>query len=368
MSTPDREAGPDTAGLAAFTSQPARFMQPSGCATVPGMRLLVLGGGSFVGRAVVQDALARDWEVTTFNLGRRPAVDGRVDRLVGDRTRPADLAVLGERTWDAVVDTWSGAPRAARDGAHVLKDRVDRYVYVSSGSVYAPPPPRGGEESAPTVDASPDAEDGDYAQLKRGAELAIERVFGDRAVFARSGLILGPHEDVGRLPWWLLRMDRGGEVLAPGPADLALQYIDVRDLARFLLDVGVDGRSGPFNVVSRSGHTTMGGLLEACRAATGNAAQLTWVDPEHIAAAGIEAWSELPVWLPSDHEYRGMHEADVERAHAAGLRCRPVAETVRDTWAWLLSVDKRPPRRSDLPPTGVDPDTERATLAAWHAR
>jgi nucleoside-diphosphate-sugar epimerase len=332
------------------------------------MRLLVLGGGSFVGRAVVEDALARDWDVTTFNLGRRRAEHEQVERLVGDRLRSAHLAVLAERTWDVVVDTWSGAPRAAGDGAAVLKDRVDRYVYVSSGSVYAPPPPVDGDESAPTVDASPDAEDGDYSELKRGAELAIGRAFGDRAVFARSGLILGPHEDVGRLPWWLLRLERGGEVLAPGPADLALQYIDVRDLARFLLDVAVDGRSGPFNVVSRSGHTTMAELLEACRTATASTALLTWVDPGPIAAAGIEAWSELPVWLPPDHEYRGMHEANVERAHAAGLRCRPVADTVRDTWSWLLSVDKQPSLRTDLPPHGIDPDKERATLAAWHAR
>jgi nucleoside-diphosphate-sugar epimerase len=330
------------------------------------MRVLVLGGGSFVGRAVVEDALARGWEVTTFNRGRRPIAGA--ESLVGDRDRPESLAVLRGRRWEVVVDTWSGAPRAAADGAEALRDGVGRYVYVSSGSVYTPPPPRGGDESAPTVDASPDALDGDYPALKRGSELAIERVFGDRTVLARCGLILGPYEDVGRLPWWLLRMDRGGEVLAPGPPDLALQYVDVRDLARFLLDAGAEGRSGPFNVVSRPGHTTMGELLEACRAATDGDARLTWVDADRVAAAGIEAWTELPVWLPPDHEYRGMHEADAGRAHAAGLRCRPVAETVADTWAWLLSLDKQPPLRPDVPPPGLDPATEAATLAAWHAR
>jgi nucleoside-diphosphate-sugar epimerase len=276
--------------------------------------------------------------------------------------------VLAGRRWDIAVDTWSGAPRAAADSAAALRDAVDRYVYVSSGSVYAPPPPLGGDESAPTVDASPDAGGGDYAELKRGSELALERAFGDRVVLARSGLILGPYEDVGRLPWWLLRMDRGGEVLAPGPADLALQYIDVRDLARFLLDAGADGRSGPFNVVSRSGHTTMGEFLEACRTATGSAAELTWVDPDHVLAAGIEPWTELPVWLPHGHHYRGLHEANVERAHAAGLRCRPVAETVADTWTWVQSIDKQPPTRPDVPPHGIDAAREQATLAAWHAR
>ncbi|MCW3013956.1 MAG: NAD-dependent epimerase/dehydratase [Solirubrobacterales bacterium] len=331
------------------------------------MKLLVLGGSSFVGRAVVEDGLRRGWTVTTFNRGRGAVVDERVQRLLGDRLRREDLAVLAEGTWDSVVDTWSGAPRAARDSAAALADRVTRYLYVSSGSVYAPPPPLGGDESAATVDAAPDAEDGDYPALKRGSELAIEAAFGDRALFARAGAILGPHEDVGRLPWWLLRMDRGGEVLAPGPADLALQYIDARDLARWLLDAASDGLSGAFNVVSRSGHATMGTLLDACRQVTGGTARLTWVDPGHVHRAGIQAWSDLPIWLPPDHEYRGMHEADVERAHAAGLECRPVQDTVKDTWQWLLSIDKQPPLRPDLERPGLDAAAERAALARWHA-
>jgi nucleoside-diphosphate-sugar epimerase len=332
------------------------------------MRLLVLGGSSFVGRAVVEEGVRRGWAVTTFNRGRSPAVDANVERLLGDRLRPADLAPLGRRSWDYVVDTWSGAPRAARDSAAVLADRAGRYAYVSSGSVYAPPPPRGGNESAATVEASPDAEAVDYPAAKRGSELAIQAAFGDRALFARAGLILGPHEDVGRLPWWLLRLDRGGEVLAPGPADLALQYIDARDLARWLLDAAAHGLAGPFNCVSRSGHTTMGDLLGACREVTGADATLTWVDPAHVQGAGIEAWTDLPIWLPCDHEYRGLHEAGVERAHAAGLRCRPARETVQDTWAWLVAIGRQPPLRDDLAAPGLDPERERAVLAAWHSR
>lgn len=332
------------------------------------MRLLVLGGTSFVGRAVVEDGLSRDWTVTTFNRGQGAVVDARVESLRGDRTQAQDLAALSERTWDYVVDTWAGAPRAARDSAAVLADRVERYLYVSSCSVYAPPPPLNGDESATTVDAAPDAEHGDYPALKRGSEMAIEAVFGDRALFARAATILGPHEDVGRLPWWLLRMDRGGEVLAPGPAKLALQYIDARDLARWLLDAALGGLTGAFNVASRSGHATMGTLLNACRQATGGDAVLTWVDPAHVQRAGIEPWSELPIWLPPDDEYRGMHEANVEHAHAAGLSCRPVADTVNDTWAWLLSVDKQPSLRRDLPAPGLEPAKEGAALADWHSR
>ncbi len=331
------------------------------------VKLLVLGGSGFVGRAVVEDGLRRGWTVTTFNR-HAAGVDKRVECLRGDRLRSRDLEAFNARTWDFVVDTWSGAPRAARDSAAALADRAGRYLYVSSCSVYAPPPLPGGDESAKTVDAASDAEVGDYASLKRGSELAIEAAFGDRALFARAGLILGPHEDVGRLPWWLLRMDRGGEVLAPGPAERALQYVDARDLARWLLDAAAGGLSGAFNVASRSGHATMGTLLDACREVTGGQSSLTWVEPGAIRRAGVEPWSQLPIWLPPDHEYRGMHEANVERAHAAGLRCRPVTDTVKDTWDWLLSVDKQPPLRPDLDPPGLDPAAERAALAYWNDR
>ncbi|MCW2996279.1 MAG: hypothetical protein JWQ18_3774 [Conexibacter sp.] len=328
------------------------------------MRLLVLGGSSFAGRAVVEDAVARGWRVTTFNRGRGVWSPTEVERVVGDRLEPATLAPLAAREWDLVLDTWSGAPRAARDAAELLAPRAGHYTYISSCSVYAPPPRVGLDEEDPTVEASPDAEGGEYAECKRGAELAIERAFGDRALLLRPGLILGPHEDVGRLPWWLLRLARGGEVLAPGPADQPLQLIDARDLARFALDAAAAGRSGAFNAVSRRGHATMGTLLEAARAATGSDATLTWATPQQIADAGIEPWTELPIWLPPDHEYRAMHAADVEKAHAAGLTTRPVEETVADTWAWLETVARDPPLRADLPAPGLDPVREQALLFA----
>jgi nucleoside-diphosphate-sugar epimerase len=273
--------------------------------------------------------------------------------------------VLGRRDWDVVADTWSGAPSAARDSAAVLAGRAGHYAYISSGSVYAPPPPMGVAEDAPTVPASPDDGDvSDYAQRKRGSELAIAGAFGDRALLVRPGLVLGPHEDVGRLPWWLLRLARGGEVLAPGPADQPLQLIDARDLAAFTLDAATAGRGGAYNAVSRRGHATMGSVLEAAREVTGGAATLTWVPPDVIARQGIEPWSELPIWLPPDHEYRAMHAADVEKAHAAGLVTRPAEETVRDTWAWLSALDGSPPQRADIPPHGLSPEREQAALFA----
>jgi nucleoside-diphosphate-sugar epimerase len=215
------------------------------------------------------------------------------------------------------------------------------------------------------VAASPDALEGSYDELKAGAERAVTAVFGERALLARAGLILGPGEDIGRLPWWLRRVARGGPVLAPGPTDLPLQYIDVRDLASWLLDQGQRRAGGTFNVVSRIGHATMEELLAACVAATGSDAMLRWVDPASILAVGLEPWNDLPIWVPAGHEYRWLHEADVGLAHASGLRCRPVADTVRDTWQWLRAVGEVPPR-AGRPSRGIlrlDPAREAELLA-----
>ncbi|MEH1100013.1 NAD-dependent epimerase/dehydratase family protein [Micromonospora sp. CPCC 205561] len=330
------------------------------------MRLLVLGGTGFVGGATVAEGVRRGWTVTVFNRGLHGGPPEGVRRLRGDRTAPGGLSALADGEWDLVVDTWDGAPRAARDAARALVDRVDRYVYVSSGSVYAAPVAPGSDEDAPVVAAAPDAPDGDYAANKAGAERAVREVFGEQALIARAGLVLGPGEDIGRLPWWLTRIARGGDVLAPGPADLSVQYVDVRDLACWMLDRGAQRRGGTFNVVSRAGHTTMGELLDACVAATGSAARLRWTDPEPILAAGVVPWNDLPIWIPAGHEYRWLQERDVERAYAAGLTCRPVAGTVVDTWAWLRQVGTVPPRagRPQRAPVGLDPRREAALLSA----
>ncbi|MEV0744670.1 NAD-dependent epimerase/dehydratase family protein [Streptomyces sp. NBC_01220] len=336
------------------------------------MRLLILGGTEFVGRAVTEAALTRGWEITVFHRGRHAPPPG-VAELLGDRTEENGLAALagvaepgdGTYTWDLVVDTWSGAPSAVRDAARLLSGRAAHYAYVSSRSVYDYPAPAGLSEDGPLVEgASPDA-DGDvpYAQAKLGGELAVQDAFGDRALMARAGLIIGPWENVGRLPWWLTRIARGGPVLAPGTPDLDLQYIDVRDLAEWLLDASGKGLHGPYNLVSRSGHTTMGGLLNACVRTTGSDAELRWTDTERILAAGVEPWTDLPVWLPPGELYDTLHQGDVSRAYATGLHCRPVEETVADTWAWLCAIGGTAPQRADRPLKGVDPVTEAKLLA-----
>ncbi|HET9125386.1 MAG TPA: NAD-dependent epimerase/dehydratase family protein [Solirubrobacteraceae bacterium] len=332
--------------------------------------LLVLGGSGFVGHAVVAEGVKRGLAVTTFNRGRsgeQPPAGVRV--IHGDRLDPDSLAPLTAQSWDVVIDTWSGAPVAVREAAGRLRGRAGQYVYVSSGSVYPPPLEVGLDELTPTVEGSPDdIDDADYARAKRGGELAAVAAFGERALLARCGLILGPREDVGRLPWWLARMARGGEVLAPGPPERPLQFIDARDLARFLIDAAQAGLGGPFNLVSRRGHATMGKLLGACRAVTASArdgdAQFCWTAPEVIAECGIEAWTELPVWLPLGTEYEGLHGMDVERAHEAGLQCRSLEETVADTWAWMTGLGGAQPVRAGRPSPGLSPERERAALAA----
>ncbi|MGC4889050.1 NAD-dependent epimerase/dehydratase family protein [Micromonospora sp. DT227] len=333
------------------------------------MRLLMLGGTGFVGGAVVAEAVRRGWAVTVFNRGVHGEVPAGVHRLRGDRDEPGGLAALAGGEWDLVVDTWDGAPRAVRDAARALTGAVPHYVYVSSGSVYAPTAGPGTGEEAPTVAAEPDADDGDYPRNKAGGERAAVEVFGERALLVRAGLILGPGEDIGRLPWWLHRVARGGDVLAPGPPDLPVQYVDVRDLAGWLLDRGVEGVGGAYNVVSRSGHTTMGELLDAVVAATGSDATLRWTPPAPILAAGVEPWNDLPIWIPRGHEYRWLQERDVERAYAAGLVCRPVAETVADTWRWLRAVGGVPARagRPARAPVGLAPEREAALLATLPA-
>lgn len=323
-----------------------------------------MGGTEFVGRAVAEEALARGWEVTVFNRGRHAPPPGAT-ALRGDRTADGGLAALKETAggWDIVVDTWSGAPAAVRDAAVVLARRAGCYAYVSSRSVYTYPPPAGLDETGPLVDASPDDEAAaDYAGAKRGGEMAVEAAFGDRGLLVRAGLILGPYENIGRLPWWLLRVSRGGEVLAPGPRDLPLQYVDARDLAVWTLEAAGRGLGGPYNLVSPPGHATMGGLLESCVRVTGSGARLRWTDPGPILAAGVRPWTDLPVWIPPGEFHGAMHRGDVSRAVAAGLRCRPVERTVADTWAWLCALGGEPPLRPDRPRVGLAPGKEAEIL------
>lgn len=333
------------------------------------MRILILGGGSFVGRAIVEAAVSRSHEVTTFTRSTLPpgAEEGLIETVFGDRTQEGAFNFAENRHWDAVFDTWMGAPRIVQQGVAVLREHARYYSLVSSCSVYEEdPPPAGLTEDSRTVSADPSAESTDYAANKRGAELAVIDGFGvDASFVARPGIILGPHENVGRLPWWLARIALGGEVLAPGPGDLALQYIDARDLAEWMVQSAERAISGIFNAISPLGHTTIAELLQRCLETTKADADLTWLPPDFLEEQGIEQWTEMPLWVAPD--YSGMFKIDTSRAAVSGLVCRPSRETVADTWDWmqnegpiLFPVGKTP--------LGINSEKERATLNAWASR
>jgi nucleoside-diphosphate-sugar epimerase len=312
-------------------------------------RLLVLGGTSFVGRTIVTEAVDRGWSVTTFNRGRAAWTHPAADRITGDRTVSGDLERLRHGQWEAVVDTWAGAPRIVRDSTAVLRDRVQRYLYISSRAVYATPMPRDMDENAATVSGSIDAEATSYGQNKRGSELAVESAFGEGAVLARAGPIVGPHEDLGRLPFWLLRIAAGGPRLAPGPPDLPWRFIDVRDLAIWLLHAVTADLSGPFNLVGPEGHATTRSVLEAAIDVTGSDAELVWVDQDSIKSCGIDRWQSLPGWVPPEPDLAGLIWTNTARAENAGLICRPVLETVADTWEWVVARGGSAPSHPDHP-------------------
>ena len=332
-------------------------------------RILVLGGTHHVGRAVVETALASGHAVTTLTRGISGPPAPGADARQADRLDPAALALaLGDDTWDLVVDTWSAQPAAVGAAARLLAGRAAHYTYISSRSVYAWPIPHHGDESAPVVDGDPDGiDERDYAAVKRGGELAALRDFDGPVLLARAGLILGPYERVGRLPFWLRRIADGGRIPAPGPRDRPLQYIDGRDLAAFVLAAGARGLAGPFNTVSRSGHTTMGALLDRCAEVTGGSAQLVWVSPETVESAEVAPWTELPIWAPPTGDVAALHDGDVEAAYAQGLVCRPVEQTVADTWSWLQR-EGLPPGDADRVGAAMDAAAEARLLALHDSR
>ena len=318
------------------------------------MRLLVIGGTVFLGRHVAETALARGHEVTVFHRGRHGRAPDGAEALIGDRT--SDLSALEGREWDAVVDTCGFAPEDVALTAGALAHRVGHYGFVSSGSAYADWP------HAPVSEDSPvfESDEREYGPLKAACERAAESALPGRVLLARAGVIVGPHENIGRLPWWLRRLAEGGEVLAPGPPEAELQLIDARDLAAWMLDMAEAGRGGAFNAIAQPGSATWGELLALAREVTGGGAELRWVAPELIEARVEEPWEALPLWpIPS---LPGLYGMSAQRAARAGLTPRPLRETVADTWAWLAAGGELDAWRSELRVTGLSPEAERELL------
>ena len=319
------------------------------------MRLLVVGGTKFVGRSVVETALARGHEVTTFSRGEtnRGLWDGRGEMLYGDRD--GGLGVLAGRSWDAAIDTSAYFPRLVRELGDVVGDSVGHYVFVSTVSVYS-------DLSQPLTESSPLATLEDetvenlganyenYGGLKVLCEREAERAFRGRTAIVRAGLIVGPHDQTDRFTYWPRRLARGGEILAPAPAERQVQFVDVRDLADWLVRLAEERRTGIFNATNHG--VTWDNLLAG--------ADVTWVDNEFLLEHDVGEWVELPLWIGSP-EAAGMHQVDASAAVAAGLTFRPVEETVRDTAEWDATRGEYEPK------AGLEPEKERELLAAWRA-
>ena len=318
------------------------------------MRLLVLGGTRFLGRAIVDAGLERGHEPTLFNRGQtNPGLFSQVEQIRGDRM--VDLSPLAGRDWDAVLDVATFLPRAVRRSVEALDGRVGRYVYVSSISAYA-------DQSTPATEGAPlaelddrDAEDVEhYGALKAACEEIVVDAFGARALLVRPGLIVGPHDPTDRFTYWPRRVAEGGRMLAPAPPDQPVQFIDVRDLAEWIVAATEAELEGDYNATGDA--IAFEDLLDECRGVSGDA-EIVWVPSERLVAAGVGEWLELPLWIVSP-EYSAMHRTDVSKAKRAGLRFRPVAETISDTLAW--DAARETPRAEGV---GLARERERELLA-----
>jgi 2'-hydroxyisoflavone reductase len=321
------------------------------------VNLLLLGGPKFVGRAVIDAALARGDEVTLFNRGTTGAdLYPELERIVGDRD--GGLEGLLGRQWDAVVDTSGYVPRIVGASANLLAAAVGHYVFVSSVSAYASFADVV-DESSPLAELSePGSEDvrEHYGALKALCEREVERAFPGRSTLVRAGLIVGAHDPTGRFTYWPHRIARGGDVLVPGPAWRQVQFVDVRDLAEWMLRAAEIGLDGPYNA---TGNSTMGAVVDAARRVSGAAARAVEVDDAFLTAHGVGEWMELPLWIdPSSEGWQHFMEVDASRASAAGLTFRPLDDTVAATLADAELVDG----------VGLAPERERELLEAWWSR
>lgn len=338
------------------------------------MRILVLGGTRFVGRAIVDQAVSRGHDVTTFTRGRHGEPRPGTEALHGDRTSHEDMLVLASRDWDAVIDTSVIAPAHVAASAGLLAGHAGHYTYVSSLSAYSGRPREPVTEESPAHACPPDAEGSvdslGYGPVKAGSERAVEAAFPGRHLIVRPGILAGPHDVGGRLPWWLARVARGGRVLAPGDPGRPVRLTDARDLAGWMLDSVRRGITGVVNVPGPHGYT-FGDLMDACLAAacarSGVAAELVWVPDDLLLAAGVRPYTELPMWIPDIPELAGTWQASGERARLAGMRYRPLADTVQDTWGWLdHDAAAQAQSSGDLAQqagVGLDPARERRILA-----
>jgi 2'-hydroxyisoflavone reductase len=333
------------------------------------LRVLILGGTGFIGPHLVRATLARGHTPVLFNRGRtQPELFAEqyagLENLVGDRND--DISALAAGTWDVVIDDSGYTPEQVRATAQLLRGRVGQYIFTSTRAVYADFTPAHVDEDAPLgMRGVPDAEWTGYGPLKALAEREVHAAFPDSAMIARPPIITGPGDGTDRFTYWYVRIDRGGEVLAPGdPAD-PVQYVDVRDLVDFYLHAAENRVTGVFNVAGPAAPLSAAEFLHGIRAITPAPVSFTWVDWDFLAAHGIREGRELSAWRAPRGENLNYGHVDNRRARAAGMTFRPLAVTAADTLHWWKSL---PAERHARSRAGIPAAAERAALAAWHAR
>jgi len=370
MSIRRREFLAAAAGLSAAAAATAAFGRSLAPARKP-LRILILGGTGYLGPSTIEAAQARGHKVSMFNRGKtRPELFPNVEKLHGDRDPKKDegLKALEQGEWDVVIDNSGYYPRMVGASAELLAKRAKRYIYISSISAYKEPNPENGDETAPLA-TMPDPtletmgkQYEYYGALKALCEQAAEKAFAGRACIVRPGFIVGPDDPSGRFTYWPVRFDKGGEVAVPGAPTDPVSVIDVRDLGEWLVKLAEDGTVGRFNACGPEKRMAWGRVVEACRKAASAAATPLWMDAEWLAK---QEGADFPIWAPYSGETRGFHTWSNARALKAGLRFRPVEQTVKDTLAWYKTQEKLEKGRNKL--AGPSAEAEAKLIAAWKA-
>ena len=315
------------------------------------MNILILGGTRFLGRHLVDSALAHGHIITLFNRGKsNPGIYPQIETIIGDRE--TDLNKLADRHFDAVIDTCGYLPRIVGLSAQALKNSVESYVFISSISAYADFSQVGITEDSPLAtmpDETVEEITGEtYGPLKVLCEKAVEAEFPGRALIIRPGLIVGPHDPTDRFTYWPFRIAGGGEVLAPEKPQVPVQIIDGRDLAEFTINLIKQKATGAYNATGPDYDLTLGAMLETCKQVSGSDAIFRWASVEFLSQNKVAPWSDMPVWVPDSPEDAGFSKVDISKAIAAGLAFRPLAETVRDTISWAATRPSDHPWRAGL--------------------
>lgn len=356
------------AGASAAVPSPAKAARP--------LRILILGGTGFTGPHQVRYALARGHKITVFNRGRRgndfPA---SVEQLTGDRDI-GDLKSLAGREWDVCIDNPTSVPAWVRDAGKVLSGKVGQYIFISTISVYADTRTPGMDEDAAVAtyegeDAMAETMAGLranmalYGPLKARSELEAQKQFPGQTTVIRPGLIVGPGDETDRFTYWPLRLERGGEVLAPGDGSDPVQFIDARDLAQWTIRMAEQRNFGVFNATGPDFEMSMAAMLYGIRAVTTQGARLVWAPVDFLEAQQVAPWSDMPVWVPGSGDSAGFARISIARALAKGLSFRPLATTATDALAWFHAG---PAERQQTIRAGIAPERERSVLAALRAK